>query len=177
MYAYLSKLVVQPSKQVILIPVCSFARIHRTPLSRSSAGVVSASKALPQPSNDDNHQDNDKSTSSSSTVNIRRPEGTGTSSSSSTASVSSVASSSSSPLPNPSWNWVPPRIQSTSTTAENEVIPVLPGILLTSTEIQVSLQAQGAENVLIIPLNPKLESIGEFVVATGSIHILMSYPP
>jgi ribosome-associated protein len=60
---------------------------------------------------------------------------------------------------------VPPR--EPSRTLDDEVIPVLPGVLLTTDDISTALTAQGAENVVVIPLKPKLDSISEFVVATG----------
>ena len=80
-------------------------------------------------------------------------------------SSSSISSSSSSSSSNSSWNWVPPR--EPSRILDDEVIPVISGVLLTSEDIVTALNAQGAENVVIIPLKPKLDSISEFVVATG----------
>lgn len=43
-------------------------------------------------------------------------------------------------------------------------------VMLTPQEVKESLESQGAENVLIIPLKEHIETISNFVIATGKSH-------
>ena len=69
------------------------------------------------------------------------------------------------------WSWVPPKSSSasssTSTSSSSEVIPVISGKLLTVGEIGHALNKGGAEDVVILPLNGKLDTISNFVIASG----------
>lgn len=63
------------------------------------------------------------------------------------------------------WSWIPPRdnIDSDST----ESIKTVPGQLLTSQEVIDALKGLDAENIVLIPLTPKLDTISEFIIASG----------
>ena len=63
------------------------------------------------------------------------------------------------------WSWIPPRDNIDD--ESNESIKTIPGQLLTSEEVIEALKALDAENVVLIPLNPKLDTISEFIIASG----------
>ena len=140
----------QHQQRMQMVPRRAFARARRTPLSRNTTGrqlpLADVEVARDDDQGDDETDESLKAHSSSS-------------SSSSTASAQP-----------PAWNWVPPR--EPAQLLDDEVIPVVAGALLTAQEITAALVAQGAENVVVIPLQPKIESIGEFVIASGSVRPL-----
>lgn len=67
------------------------------------------------------------------------------------------------------WNWVPPSIllDSTAQSDDDEVIAVKKGILLTSEEIRDALIKVGGENVVVVPLREKIDTISELVLVSG----------
>lgn len=78
------------------------------------------------------------------------------------------------------WEWVPPdatrldvdtNISRAGTTDRSQnrgyTIPVIEGILLTPDEVKLYLEAQGAEDVVLLELPTPLVNITSFVIATG----------
>ena len=63
------------------------------------------------------------------------------------------------------WSWIPPRENIDDDNNNN--IKNIPGQLLTSNEVIEALKSLDAENVVSIPLNPKLDTISEFIIASG----------
>lgn len=63
------------------------------------------------------------------------------------------------------WSWIPPRDNIDD--ESNEGIKTIPGQLLTSEEVIEALKALDAENIVHIPLNPKLDTISEFIIVSG----------
>jgi ribosome-associated protein len=63
------------------------------------------------------------------------------------------------------WSWIPPRDNTDD--ESNEGIKTIPGQLLTSEEVIEALKALDAENIVHIPLNPKLDTISEFIIVSG----------
>ena len=67
------------------------------------------------------------------------------------------------------WAWKPPRTSSSGKGIEDsEVLPSKIGELLTLEEIEAALKKGGAEDVVVLPIAPKLDTIGTFVVASGT---------
>lgn len=64
------------------------------------------------------------------------------------------------------WNWVPPSSVREGRD-DDEVIAVLEGKLLTGDEIKVALTKLGGEDVVVVKLLDKLDTISEMVIATG----------
>ena len=64
------------------------------------------------------------------------------------------------------WNWVPPSSVREGRD-DDEVISVLEGKLLTSEEIKAALTKLGGEDVVVVKLLDKLDTISEMVIATG----------
>ena len=147
-------------QQVHLIPRCAFARVRRTPLSRN------AGRSQPQRADVEEAADEEDDASPAPT-----PEHAPSLSSSSRISSSNKLKAQPPPQPppgeTPAWNWVPPR--EPTQVNDDEVIPVIDGTYLTAQEITTALAAQGAENVVVVPLQPKIETIAEFVIASGYI--------
>ena len=146
-------------QQVHLIPRCAFARVRRTPLSRN------AGRSQPQRADVEEAADEEDDAAPAPTP-APLP-----SSSSRISSSSSKPKAQPPPQPppgeTPAWNWVPPR--EPTQVNDDEVIPVIDGAYLTAQEITTALAAQGAENVVVVPLQPKIETIAEFVIASGYI--------
>ena len=68
------------------------------------------------------------------------------------------------PLPiEKTWSWIPPR----ESDGDSDRIKTIPGQLLTSNEVIEALDVLGAENIVSIPLIPKLDTISEFIIASG----------
>lgn len=64
------------------------------------------------------------------------------------------------------WNWVPPSSVREGRD-DDEVIAVSEGKLLTGDEIKVALTKLGGEDVVVVKLLDKLDTISEMVIATG----------
>ena len=67
------------------------------------------------------------------------------------------------------WSWVPPPSspQGLDGREDDEVIEVRKGVLLTGKEIQEALVRLGGEEVVVVPLLEKLDTITELVIVTG----------
>ena len=67
------------------------------------------------------------------------------------------------------WSWVPPPSspQGLDGREDDEVIEVRKGVLLTGKEIQEALVRLGGEDVVVVPLLEKLDTITELVIVTG----------
>lgn len=65
------------------------------------------------------------------------------------------------------WNWIPPRSSSEFGDEADHAIPVLNKVPLTPEEIQNTLIKLGGGEVNILKLNQKLDTITEFIFATG----------
>ena len=80
-----------------------------------------------------------------------------------------VLTPSSSIAPSSVWSWVPPSNLSDSATIRegDEVIEVIEGKLLTSEEIRDALVRMGGEDVMVVKLLEKLDTISELVIVTG----------
>lgn len=66
-----------------------------------------------------------------------------------------------------SWTWVPPSRTTLTIVDPNDIIPVIERVFIKSEEIKLALERQGAEDIKIIKLNKKLDSISEFIFASG----------
>ena len=73
-----------------------------------------------------------------------------------------------SPITN-NWNWIPPRKLEDFSNKENDdsMIPILKKVLLSSSEITEVLERQGAENIKVVDLKENLDSISQFIIASG----------
>lgn len=66
------------------------------------------------------------------------------------------------------WEWVPPvNSKDPEVSGSNYVIPVIKGIMLTTEEVKMYVESQGAENVEEIVLAEPLDNITGFIFATG----------
>ena len=66
----------------------------------------------------------------------------------------------------PLWSWVPPSNLSEPHEGD-EVIPIKPRTMLTSAEVRAALERLGGEDVTVIALPEKLDTIAEFVLVSG----------
>lgn len=66
----------------------------------------------------------------------------------------------------PLWSWVPPSNLSDAHEGD-EVIPIKPRTFLTSAEVRAALERLGGEDVAVIALPEKLDTIAEFVLVSG----------
>ena len=71
--------------------------------------------------------------------------------------------------PSSLWSWVPPTAGSIVTRGreDDEVIEVIKGQLLSATEIKDALVRLGGEDVVVVHLTDKLDTISDMVIATG----------
>lgn len=82
-----------------------------------------------------------------------------------TSSSNDIINKSNETLPiEKTWSWIPPRENFDD---DSSNIKNIPGQLLTSNEVIEALKALDAENIVSIPLNPKLDTISEFIIASG----------
>mgnify|MGYP000126717177 CR=1 FL=1 len=68
------------------------------------------------------------------------------------------------------WAWTPPRKKSDNKgkDGDTDVLPVRRGELLSLDEVEVALKKSGAEDVVRLPLDPPLDTVTHFVVASGT---------
>jgi ribosome silencing factor RsfS/YbeB/iojap len=66
------------------------------------------------------------------------------------------------------WSWLPPRAAKDQSVNPHFSIPAEIGKLLSVEEVEAILKKSGAEDIVSIALDPPLDSIETFVIATGT---------